>query len=392
MPWDGVNQPIFDDPDVSTYQPWKGSSKGWETCTADMCILLDEAKKKGVTINNKFIAKALAREQRLHKIHTLQISSNNRFASAEFKIKKDMESFCMDRLYFDDFDTAIVFKPGYKQRPEAKKHLHVSFLNVPAEADQDEITQFVEQHFTVVENPHYPKDDYDGITFYTGARIYKCQKKIIEHLPYRIRIFGRSVIVIYDGQPDGQQNNNNKNDNNDTEPEENNNIDNEDCNDAEQHNEQETNQQATNPTKNTNVDQSIISTPIEADTPQISDQTQNQRSQPEIETNTTTNQQTTIVPPTPMPILQQRETEPEIQMSSAAVSNFYNSNTTTILEEGEITDTNSQMSPTVRPKQRYTTRNTPTHNEINEAARLCVQLHKNSFCDIGRLDKFVPSK
>ena len=66
MPWDGVNQPIFDAPDVSTYQPWKGSVKGQKTCTADMCILLDEAKEKGIEIDRKFIAKALTREQWLH--------------------------------------------------------------------------------------------------------------------------------------------------------------------------------------------------------------------------------------------------------------------------------------------------------------------------------------
>ena len=136
----------------------------------------------------------------------------------------------------------------------------------------------------------------------------------------------------------------------------------------------------------------IIPTPIEVDTPQISDQIQNQRLQPKIETNTAITQQTTIVPPTPAPILQQRNTEVEIQMSSAVVSDFCNNIPTTILEEGEITDTDSQMSSSVIPKQCYTTRNTRTDKEINEASRFCVELHKNSFCDIGRLDKLPPSK
>ena len=99
--------------------------------------------------------------------------------------------------------------------------------------------------------------------------------------------------------------------------------------------------------------------------------------QPKIETNTATTQQTTVVPPTPTPILQQRDTEVEIQMSPAVVSNFCKNIPTAILEEGEITDTDSQMSPSVIPKQRYTTRNTRTDNEINEAARFCIQLHKN---------------
>ena len=66
MPWDRVNQPISDVPDISTYQTWKKSVKGRKTCMADMCILLDETQEKGVEIDRKFIAKALAREQLLH--------------------------------------------------------------------------------------------------------------------------------------------------------------------------------------------------------------------------------------------------------------------------------------------------------------------------------------
>ena len=180
MPWDGLNAYIFNAPDTSTYQPWKGSIKGWKTCTADMCGLLDEAKEKNITIDKKFIAKTLVREQWLHRIHTIQISANNRFVLLEFKMEKYMESFCIDGLNFDNLDTAIYSKPDYKQRLPNKRYLHVSFLNVPGEADQDKMTRFVEQFFTVVGDPFYPKEDYDGITYYTCARVYKCRKEVID--------------------------------------------------------------------------------------------------------------------------------------------------------------------------------------------------------------------
>ena len=48
-----------------------------------------------------------------------------------------MESFCIDGLHFNNFDLAIHFN---KQRPMIKKYLHISFLNVPAEVDQDKMT------------------------------------------------------------------------------------------------------------------------------------------------------------------------------------------------------------------------------------------------------------
>ena len=51
-----------------------------------------------------------------------------------------MESFCIDGLHFNNFDLAIHFKLDYKQRSMIKKYLHISFLNVPAEVDQDKIT------------------------------------------------------------------------------------------------------------------------------------------------------------------------------------------------------------------------------------------------------------
>ena len=50
------------------------------------------------------------------------------------------------------------------------------------------------------------------------------------------------------------------------------------------------------------------------------------------------------------------------------------------------------MSSAIVSKLRFTTPITRPDQEINEAARFCVELHRNNFCDIGRLMKFPPTK
>lgn len=167
MPWDGVNATIYGAPDISTYQPRKVSVKGRKTCTADLCILMNEASENKQALSNRqMIAKALEKENLLHTIHTIQISTNNRFASIEFRRKKDLEGFCKDGLAFDNFETKVYFHPYYKQRPTERKYLSVFFLNVPTEADQDKMTRFVEQYFTVIGEPYYPKEEYNGIYYW----------------------------------------------------------------------------------------------------------------------------------------------------------------------------------------------------------------------------------
>ena len=75
----------------------------------------------------------------------------------------------------------------------------MSFLNVPAEADPDKMTRFTEQHFTVVGESYYPKEDYEGLS---GTRVYKCEKQVMEHLPRKIKIFSIYIRVIYNVQLD----------------------------------------------------------------------------------------------------------------------------------------------------------------------------------------------
>lgn len=53
MPWEGINESIFNAPNKNTCQLWKGSVKEQKTCMADdMCILSDEVKQKVQTVDN----------------------------------------------------------------------------------------------------------------------------------------------------------------------------------------------------------------------------------------------------------------------------------------------------------------------------------------------------
>ena len=82
-----------------------------------------------------------------------------------------MEEFCINGLNFEGYDAANFFKPDFKQRPAERKYLNVSFLNIPVEADQDKMTKFVEQHFIVVGEPYYPKEECEGFSYFTGTRV-----------------------------------------------------------------------------------------------------------------------------------------------------------------------------------------------------------------------------
>ena len=83
-----------------------------------------------------------------------------------------MEEFCKDGLTFENFETVIYFHPDFKQRPRGRNFLPVSFLNVPAEAEEDKMICFVEQYFTIIDKrPHHPKEEYNGVYYYTSTTV-----------------------------------------------------------------------------------------------------------------------------------------------------------------------------------------------------------------------------
>ena len=106
-------------------------------------------------------------------------------------------------------------------------------------------------------------------------------------------------------------------------------------------------------------------TPIEPEIPKT--QQPEQKQQQQYKTTNPTNQETgiqTIIPQTPRQELQ----------------------------EGEISDSEAFMSPAVVPKIPFSANNIVSDEKINRAAKLCMQLHKDNFCDLGRMDKISARK
>lgn len=66
------------------------------------------------------------------------------------------------------------------------------------------MTQFVEQHATVVGNPRYPIKRLDETEYLTGTKVYRVHK-IQQHIPCLISLFRRQIKCIYDGKPNEQQ-------------------------------------------------------------------------------------------------------------------------------------------------------------------------------------------
>ena len=63
------------------------------------------------------------------------------------------------------------------------------------------MTQFVQQYAVVLGKPRYPTENMDGIDYLTGTRIYKVYSRK-EHIPRRIKLFGRQTQCIYTNQPE----------------------------------------------------------------------------------------------------------------------------------------------------------------------------------------------
>ena len=114
-----------------------------------------------------------------------------------------METSCTNPLNVRNY--SITFKPDFRknqtryQEPET-----ISPLNVPSEADEDSMTQFVKQYAVVIGQPRYPTENINDIEYLTGTRIYRVHSRR-EHIPRIIKIFGRQIQCIYTKQPEQQE-------------------------------------------------------------------------------------------------------------------------------------------------------------------------------------------
>ena len=92
-----------------------------------------------------------------------------------------METFCSEPLKIQDF--SVQFSPDFRKRTRRYyQYTYISFLNVPSEAEEKAMTDFVKQHTTVVGDPRYPVKTVQGIDYMTETWIYRVHS-ITEHIP-----------------------------------------------------------------------------------------------------------------------------------------------------------------------------------------------------------------
>ena len=194
------DEPHYED----TYKPWTNVLRGRCTCTANIYDIQKELIDENIApINSEDVANALHNKNLLGQTRLIHISSNIKYVSITLTTSLIMETFCSESLQIQDF--SVKFTPDFRKRNRITCEYHfISFLNVPSEADEEAMTDFVKQHATVVGNPRYPTKTVHGIDYLTGTRIYRVHS-ITKHIPRLINLFGRQIKCIYTVQPEYQE-------------------------------------------------------------------------------------------------------------------------------------------------------------------------------------------
>ena len=200
--WDRTNHSIRLDIDGDLgfyygYESWQNIIQGIKTATTNIKSFQQLSRRH--KSNDKDIAAALAKRNLLRHTKTIQTSSNKKFASVEFQPKEYMELLCSEPLQIDNHH--IRFRPDTKFRKTSHYTLfNFSFFNIPTEAPDDALTEFLQQYADVVGEPFYPQQQFQGIYCNTVTRVCQVQK-LYQHIPRNIRnMFGRTIKCIYDKQ------------------------------------------------------------------------------------------------------------------------------------------------------------------------------------------------
>ena len=164
------NNELYDD---SSFHPWQQVIRGRSTCTANAFNMQQALKSENKEpLNRKDIAPALHNRNLLRQTKVIQISSNLKYISIQFNTSMIMETFCTNPLNVKDF--SLSFKSDYSKRPTRHHEPEIlSFLNVPPEADEDSMTQFVQRYAVLIGRPRYPVETINDIEYLTRTRIYK---------------------------------------------------------------------------------------------------------------------------------------------------------------------------------------------------------------------------
>ena len=187
---------------TNNHKPWTTVIRGKSTCTANMYDIQKELiDNNQEPITREDIATALQNRNLLRQTKTIQISANIKYVSIQFQTSQLMETFCTETLTVKE-NFQITFLPDLrKKRRIPIEPTHISFLNVPSEADEESLTQFVQQFATALGFPRYPIKTPGDIKYFTETRIYRVIK-ITKHIPRFNFPFGRQIKCIYTGQPE----------------------------------------------------------------------------------------------------------------------------------------------------------------------------------------------
>ena len=117
-------------------------------CTGDMCVALDvQEENDSDPIDRKLIAQALQKRGLLRVAELTQISPNGRFCYIKFTATQTMSTVCTEPLTISE-SNIIFFKPDYKP-PQTRDFTFISFLNVPLETEENEMTRYVKEYHGV---------------------------------------------------------------------------------------------------------------------------------------------------------------------------------------------------------------------------------------------------
>ena len=187
-----------------TYKPWTNVIRGRCTSTANIYDIKKELIDENIApINCEDVANALHNKNLLRQTRVIQILSNIKYVSITFTTSLIIETFCSESLKIQNF--SVKFTPDYRKRKWITRKYHfISFLNVPSEADEEAMTDFVKQYATVVGNPRNPTKTVQGIDYLTGTCIYRVHS-ITKYIPRPTNLFGTQIKCIYTVQPEYQE-------------------------------------------------------------------------------------------------------------------------------------------------------------------------------------------
>ena len=162
----------------NSYKPWTTVVRGRCTCTSNLFDIQQELiQNKKPTITRDDIAEALDKRNLLRQTKVTQFSSNIKYISIEFDTSMIMEAFCLNPLLVRE-QFSITFLPGFQKKQCQFYELEcITSQNVPSKADEEAMTDYVQQYATVVGRSRYPIKKLGEIEYLTGTQVHRVHSR-----------------------------------------------------------------------------------------------------------------------------------------------------------------------------------------------------------------------